>query len=90
MRLELTHVCSLNGFQLVMFYFMNVVLPFSYSVFLLAYFTPHLLLIFDTLCVCVCVCVLVWFQISLVVIFSVCVCKCVSWDFLYIYIYIYI
>ena len=39
------------------------------------YFTPHLILIFDTLCVCVCVCVLEWFRISLTIL---CVCVCVG------------
>ena len=63
-------------------------LPFSWSLFLLAYFTPHLLLIFDTLSVCVCV----WFRISLIVIF---LCECVNVYFeifvcVHMYIYIYV
>ena len=52
--------------------------------FLLAYFTPHLLLIFDMLCVCV----------GVVSDFTYCyffsVCVNVSWDFFGVCIYIYL
>ena len=75
---------------------------FFLSVFTLAYFTPHLLLRFDTL-FSLCVCVLVWFRILLnVCLEMLCVC---AWSCglkytgkyilltifvcLYIYIYIY-
>ena len=91
MKLELT----LNGFELVMGFFMNVVPFFFLECVSLSLLYPSFA--FDisyVVCVCVCVCVLEWFQISLIVIFSVCECVlrfilCVS-VYIYIYIYIYI
>ena len=56
MRLELTRVCSLNGFQFVMFFFfMNVGPSFFLECVSLLYFTLHLLFRFDTLFMCLCV-----------------------------------
>ena len=54
MRLELTRVCSLNGFQLVMVFFMNAGPFFFLECVSLSLLYPHLLLIFDTVCMCVC------------------------------------
>ena len=73
MRLEHTRVCSLNVFQLVMGFHGGHFSLFL-SVFTLVCFTPHLLLIFDTLCVCVGGS----FRISLTAIFSLCVCECLT------------
>ena len=79
MRLELTRVCILNDFQLVIGFFYE-----GRSFLLLECISLNLLnpsFTFDicTVCVCVCVCVLEWFRISLIVIviFSLCVCVCV-------------
>ena len=70
MRLELTRVCILYDFQLVMD------LYGGYSFFLecvhVSLLYPHWYLIFDK---CVCVCVLEWFLISITVIFSLCVLR---------------
>ena len=69
-RLEITLVCSLNVFQLVMG------LCKGHSLFFLEYVYRSLLypsLIFDIF-LSLCVCVLEWFCISLIVIFLLCVC----------------
>ena len=76
------------GFQLVMGFFMKVGFYFFKSVFLLTYFTPHLLLIFDAVCVCVyvrvrvcmcaCVCVCVCICACVCVRVCLCVCACVG------------
>ena len=58
-RLESTHLCSLNGFHLVMGFYDGLSSLFL-SVFNIVYFTPHLLLIYYTLCVCVCVTLCRW------------------------------
>ena len=72
MRLELTSVCSLNGFQLC-FFFMKVP-PF----FFLECISLHLLypsLACDIWYILwVCMCMLKWFWISLTIIFFLCVC----------------
>ena len=79
MRLELTRVCSLNDFQLVMGLYRGLPLFFLECVYLSLLYP---FLIFDMfLSLCVCVCVLEWFWISLPVIFlsvRVCVCVCES------------
>ena len=81
-RLELTRVCSLNGFQLVMG-FMNTGPSFFLECVSFSLLYPTFT--FDIWYV-VCVCLLEWFRISLIVIFSLCICERVSSDFLYIYI----
>ena len=89
MRLEITCVCSLNGFQLAKGLHGGHSSLFL-RVFTLACFTPHWAWIFDmffSLCVCVCVCVY-WsgFRFHLVIFFSVWVCAlrffCVVWNLL--------
>ena len=90
MRLELTRVCSLNGFQLVMGLYGGHSSLFLW-VFILVCFTSHLPLISDTFFFfVVCVCVYVWvfsdftysyfFSMGVwmcVLRFCVCVCVCV-------------
>ena len=89
MRLEFTCACSLNGFQLVMFFFMNAGPFFFLEFVLLSLRYPSFT--FDILYV-VCACVLEWFGISLVIIFSVCVnvCRVIFFFFVYICIFVFI
>ena len=56
---------------------------FSECLFTPIFFTPHLLLIWNKLCVYVCVCVCVCFGVvsDFTDIFSMCKCECVSWNF---------
>ena len=97
MRLELTRVFSLNGFQLVMGLYRCHFSFFSLGLFTLVYFTPNWSVIFYMfLLLSVCLCV-GSFQILQTVIFSewVFVSVCVLIFFLYVYtklhvIYIYI
>ena len=72
MRLELTRVCSLNDYQLVMCWYRSLPLFFLEWVYLSLLY-PHL--VFDVFCLCVCV--LEWFWITLTVIFPLCVWVCV-------------
>ena len=81
MRIEITHVCSLNDCQLVMGLYRGHSLFILECVYLSLIYP---LLIFDMfLSLCVCVCVLDWFWISLTVIFplGVRVCERVSWRY---------
>ena len=84
-----THSClHFERFSVGYGFLWRSLLYFSKGVFTLVCFTPHLLLIFDT----VCVYVLEWFRISLrVSFFSVYVWMCVlRYIYIYIYIYVYI
>ena len=86
-RLELTRVCSLNGFYLLVFFFMKAGPSFFSECVSLSLLYPSFT--FDIWYVlCVCVCVLEWFPISLIVIFSLCLWMC-RFFCIYIYIYIY-
>ena len=78
--------CILNCFQLVMGFWRS--LPYFYlSGFTLDSFIPHLLLIFDKLCVYVCVRVCwAYLVFYLQLFFPLCVCECVSWDFIHVYV----
>ena len=78
MRLELTRVCSLNDFKLVIGLYRGHPLFFLECIYFCLLYTSLifdmflLLLLLLCVCVCVCVCVLEWFGISLTVIFPLC------------------
>ena len=88
MRFELTRVCSLNGFQCVMVFFMNAGPSFFLDCVSLKSTLPLIYFWYLIRCVCVCVCVGVFSDFTYSYFFSVYVWMCVLSFFVYIYIYI--
>ena len=83
MRLELTRVCSLNYFQLLMSLYRSHPLFFLECVYLSLLYPSFIFDMFLSLCVCVCVCVCVGVVLDFTNSYfsSVCVCECGSWTF---------